>query len=50
MGMDGVPLLTEDMLEARGFSQVMGNIEDVVMCYNDIGLGHKKISELWYNS
>jgi hypothetical protein len=50
MGMDGVPLLTEDMLEARGFSQVTGNVEDVVMCYNDIVLGHKKISELWYNS
>ena len=36
MGMDGVPLLMEDILDVRGFSQVTGNIDDVVMCYNDI--------------
>ena len=50
IGMDGITLLTEEILEARGFSQVTGNIEDVVMCYNDIILGHAKITELWYNS
>jgi hypothetical protein len=50
MGMNGVTQLTEDILDARGFSQVTGNVDDVVMCYNDIILGHKKITELWYNS
>ena len=49
IGLDGVPLLTEDILEARGFSQVTGNIDDMVMCYNDIIFGHAKITELWYN-
>jgi hypothetical protein len=49
IGLDGVPLLTEDILEARGFSQVTGNVEDVVMCYNNIILGHAKITKLWYN-
>ena len=49
IGMDGVTLLTEEILEARGFSQVTGNIDNAVMCYNDIILGHAKITELWYN-
>ncbi len=48
--MDGVPTLTEDILEARGFAQVTANVEDVVVCYNDIILAHRKITELWYNS
>ena len=51
MGMDGVPLLTEDILEARGFAQVTGSVEDVLLvCYNDIILGHKKVTKLWYNA
>jgi hypothetical protein len=48
--MDGVPTLTEDILAARGFAQATANVEDVVVCYNDIILAHRKITELWYNS
>jgi hypothetical protein len=50
VGMDGVPMLTEDILAAQGFAQALANVEDVVVCYNDIILAHRKIMELWYNS
>jgi hypothetical protein len=48
--MDGVTVLTDDLLEARGFAQVTRNVEDVMVCYNDIILAHRKIVELWYNA
>ena len=48
--MDGIDTLTDDILEACRFAEVTGNIEDVVMCYSDIILTHRKITELWYNS
>jgi hypothetical protein len=50
IGMGGVTTLTEDILEARGFSQVTANVEDVVVCYSDIILAHRKVTELWYNT
>jgi hypothetical protein len=50
MGMDGVTTLTDNHLEARGFAQVTATVEDVMICYNDIILAHRKIVELWYNA
>ncbi len=48
--MDGVPTLTDNILAERGFAQATANIEDVVVCYNDIILAYRKITELWYNN
>ena len=48
--MDGVTVLTDDLLAARGFAQVTANVEDVMVCYNDIILAHRKIVEIWYNA
>jgi hypothetical protein len=50
MGMDGITTLTDDHLKARGFAQVTATVEDVMICYNDIILAHRKIVELWYNA
>jgi hypothetical protein len=50
IGMDGITVLTDDILEARGFAQVTGTVEDVMVCYNDIILAHRKIIDLWYNA
>jgi hypothetical protein len=47
--MDGVPTLTDDILAARGFALSSANVDDVMVCYNDIILAHQKIMELWYN-
>jgi hypothetical protein len=46
IGMDGVTTLTEGILEAREFSQVTANVEDVMVCYSDIILAHRKVTEL----
>ncbi len=50
IGMDGVTTLTEDILEAHQFSQVTANVKDVVVCYSDIILAHRKVTKLWYNT
>ncbi len=31
IGMDGVTILTDDILEARGFAQVTATVEDVMV-------------------
>ena len=49
VGMDGVPTLTDDILVERGFALSSASVDDVVVCYNDIILAHRKIIELWYN-
>jgi len=46
IGMDGVTVLTDNLLAARGFAQVTANVEDVMVCYNDIILAHRKIVEI----
>jgi hypothetical protein len=48
-GMDGVVNLTEEDIRACGYGQVKAIAEDVVVCYNDIILAHRKVSELWHN-
>jgi hypothetical protein len=50
IGRDGVIILTDDILEARGFAQVTATVEDMMVCYNNIILAHRKIIELWYNA
>ena len=49
VGMDGVPTLTDEILVERGFAISSASVDDVVVCYNDIILAHRKIAELWYN-
>ena len=47
--MDGCESLTEDVLRECGYAQIKACVEDVVVCYNDIIMGHHKIRDLWYN-
>ncbi len=49
VGMDGIDALTEADIQACGHAQVMATAEDAVVCYNDMILAHRKVSELWYN-
>ncbi len=42
-------MLREADIQACGFGQVTGTAEDVGVCYNDIILAHRKVSELWFN-
>ena len=46
VGMDGTTLLTEDILQDCGYSQIKANVEDVIVYYNDIILVHHKVMEL----
>jgi hypothetical protein len=48
-GMDGVVNLMEEDIRVCGYGQVKATAEDVVVCYNDIILAHRKVSELWHN-
>jgi hypothetical protein len=48
--MDGVASLTEEDIQACGYSRVKASMEDLVMCYSNINLVHRKASKLWYNS
>jgi hypothetical protein len=48
--MEGLATLTEDAIRAGGYAEVTATVEDVVVCYNDIILAHRKVSELWHNS
>ena len=46
VGMDGATTLTEDILQDCGYSQIKANVEDVIVCYNNIILVHHKVMEL----
>jgi hypothetical protein len=48
--MNGNDTLTEDILQDCGYSQIKANVDDVMVCYNDIILVHHKVMELWYNA
>jgi hypothetical protein len=50
VGDDGVPTLTEDIIQKCGYTRIKASANEVVVCYNDIKWVHKKVWELWYNS
>jgi hypothetical protein len=50
VGDDGVPTLTEDIIQKCGYTCIKASADKVVVCYNDIKWVHKKVWELWYNS
>jgi hypothetical protein len=50
VGMDGIATLTEADIQDCGYGQVKATAEDVVVCYNNIILAHRKVCELWFNS
>jgi hypothetical protein len=49
VGMEGLATLTEDDICASGYAEITATAEDTVICYNDIILAHRKVTELWHN-
>jgi hypothetical protein len=46
VGMEGLATLTENDIRAGGYGEVKATAEDVVVCYNNIILAHRKVTEL----
>ena len=49
-GMDGVDVLTECFIQDCGYGIVKATVEDVVVCFNDIIMIHRKVRDLWHNN
>ena len=49
-GMDGVEDLSEKFIQDCGYGIVKATVEDVVVCFNDIIMVHRKVRDLWHNS
>jgi hypothetical protein len=49
-GMDGVEDLNEKFIQDCGYGIVKATVEDVVVCFNDIIMVHRKVRDLWHNS
>ena len=49
-GMDGVDDLTERFIHDCGYGIVKATVEDVVVCFNDIIMVHRKVQDLWHNN
>ena len=49
-GMNGVDDLNESFIQDCGYGIVKATVEDVVVCFNDIIMVHRKVRDLWHNS
>ncbi len=49
-GMDGVDDLNEKFIQDCGYGIVKATVEDVVVCFNDIIMVHRKVRDLWHNN
>jgi len=49
-GVDGVEDLNEKFIQDCGYGTVKATVEDVVVCFNDIIMVHRKVRDLWHNS
>ena len=49
-GMDGVDVLKESFIQDCGYGIVKATVEDIVVCFNDIIMVHRKVCDLWHNT
>ena len=49
-GMDGVDNLNEKFIQDCGYGIVKATVEDVIVCFNDIIMVHRKVRDLWHNN
>ena len=49
-GMDGVDVLTDGFIHECGYGIVKATVEDVVVCFNDIIMVHRRVRDLWHNN
>ena len=49
-GMDRVDILTERFIQDCGYGIVKATMEDIVVCFNNIIMVHRKVRDLWHNN
>ena len=49
-GLDGVDVLNESFIQDCGHGIVKATVENVVVCFNNIIMVHRKVRELWHNN